>query len=140
MILKGSKIVIPSGHQGREKCKQRASRQVVFWPGINSDNNNVVDKWKTCQRHQHNYQKEPLKPYPVPTRPLQVVGTGLCEINKKDYLVIVDAYSSYPEVIPLSSKSSNALIKDMKVTFARHGIPDIVHSDNGPPYSSQEFC
>ncbi len=27
----------------------------------------------------------------------------------------------------------------MKVTFARHGIPDIVHSDNGPCYSSQEF-
>ena len=28
----------------------------------------------------------------------------------------------------------------MKVTFARHGIPNIVHSDNGPCYSSQEFA
>ena len=28
----------------------------------------------------------------------------------------------------------------MKVTFARHGIPDIVHSDNGSCYSSQEFA
>ncbi|CAB4044299.1 Retrotransposable element Tf2 type 1, partial [Paramuricea clavata] len=28
----------------------------------------------------------------------------------------------------------------MKVTFARHGIPDIVHGDNGPCYSSQEFA
>ena len=40
-----------------------------------------------------NHQKEPLKPYPVPIRPYQVVGTDLCEINKKEYLVIVDAYS-----------------------------------------------
>ena len=151
LILKGSKNIIPptmrkeiptkihAGHQGRKKCKQRA-RQVVFWPGINSDINNVVDNCETCQRPQHNYQKEPLKPYPVPTRPWQVVGTDLCEIKKKDYLVIVDAYSSYPEVIPLSSQSSNAVIKEMKATFARHNIPDIVHSDNGPCYSSQEFA
>ena len=52
----------------------------------------------------------------------------------------MDAYSSYPEVIPLSSQSSKAVIKGMKVIFARHGIPDIVHSDNGPCYSSQEFA
>ena len=151
LILKGSKIVIPTkmrkeilikihaGHQGREKCKQRA-RQVVFWPGMNSDIDNIVESCETCQQHQHNHQKEPLKPYPVPSRPWQVVGTDLCEINKKEYLIIVDAYSSYPEVIPLSSQSSKAVIKGMKVTFARHGIPDIVHSDNGPCYSSQEFA
>ena len=101
-----------------------------------SDINNVVDNSKTCQRHQHNYQKEPLKPYPVPW---QVVSTDLCKI-KKDHLVIVDAYSSFPKVIPLSSQSSNAVIKEMKATFARHGIPDIVQSDNGPCYSSQEFA
>ena len=130
---------IHAGHQGRKKCKQRA-RQVVFWPGINSDINNIVDNCETCQRPQHKYQKEPLKPYPVPTRPWQVVGTDLCEIKKQDYLVIVDAYLGYPEVIPLSSQSSNAVIKEMKATFARHGIPDIVHSDNGPCYSSQEFA
>jgi hypothetical protein len=34
----------------------------------------------------------------------------------------VDAYSSYPEVIPLSRQSSKAVVKGMKVTFARHGI------------------
>jgi hypothetical protein len=69
------------------------------------------------------HQKEPLKPYPVPTRPWQVVGTDLCEMKKKEYLVIVDAYSSYPEVIPLSSEMlSKAVIKGMKVSFARHGI------------------
>ena len=34
----------------------------------------------------------------------------------------VDACSRYPEVIPLSSQSSNAAIKEMKATFARHGI------------------
>ena len=151
LVLKGSKIVIPptmrkeiltkihAGHQGRDKCKQRA-RQVVFRPRSNSDINNMVDTCETCQRHQHNYQKESLKPYPVPTCPWQVIGTDLCEINKKDYLVMVDAYSSYPEVIPLSSQSSDAVIKGMKVTFTRHVIPDVVHSDNGPCYRSQEFA
>ena len=27
----------------------------------------------------------------------------------------------------------------MKPLFARHGIPDVIISDNGPQYSSQEF-
>jgi hypothetical protein len=61
-----------------------------------------------------------------------VVGTDLCKINEKEYLVIVDAYSSFPEVILLSSQSSKAVIKGMKVILARYCIPDIVHSDNGP--------
>ena len=150
LILKGSKIVIPqsmrkeilmkihTGHQGKEKCKRRA-RQVVYWPGINSDIDNVVESCETCQRHQHQQQKEPLMPYPVPKRPWQDVATDLCEINKKEYLVLVDAYSSYPEVIPMTRQTTQAVIKGMKMTFARHGIPDTVHSDNGPCYSSKEF-
>ena len=69
-----------------------------------------------------------------------MVGTDLCEINEKEYLVLVDGYFSNPEVIPLSSQSRNAVITGMKGTFARHGIPDIVHSDKRTCYSSQEFA
>ncbi|CAB3980369.1 dynein heavy chain axonemal [Paramuricea clavata] len=119
-------------HQGREKCKQRAG-QVVFWPGFNSDIDNIVESCETCQQHQHNHQKEPLKPYPVPTRPWQVVGTDLCEINKKEYLVIVDAYSSYPEVIPLSSQSSKAVIKVEKaVQTVKNIINKSIESGTDP--------
>ena len=41
---------------------------------------------------------------------------------------------------PRKTEDIVAVIKGMKVTFARHGIPDVVHSDNGPCYRSQEFA
>ena len=31
------------------------------------------------------------------------------------------------------------MIGNLKKRFATHGIPDIFHSDNGPPFSSSEF-
>ena len=39
----------------------------------------------------------------------------------------------------LSSTTSKSIIQAMKTIFARHGIPEVVMSDNGPQYSSQEF-
>ena len=32
------------------------------------------------------------------------------------------------------------MIQSLKAVFARHGIADIAVSDNGPQYSSNEFC
>ena len=99
----------------------------MYWPGMNSDIDNIVESFGICQRHPRQQQKEPLIPYPVPNRPWQDVATDLCEIHKKEYLILVDAYSSYPEVIPLTRQTTQAVVKGMKMTFAIHGIPDVVH-------------
>lgn len=47
--------------------------------------------------------------------------------------------SNYPEMALLPSMSATCVIRHMKSLFARHGIPQIVHSDNGPCYSCKEF-
>uniref|UniRef100_A0A3Q1F5U6 Integrase catalytic domain-containing protein n=1 Tax=Acanthochromis polyacanthus TaxID=80966 RepID=A0A3Q1F5U6_9TELE len=39
----------------------------------------------------------------------------------------------------LSDTTSKGVITAMKSIFVRHGIPDIVISDNGPQYASEEF-
>ena len=51
----------------------------------------------------------------------------------------MDYYSNFLEVDRLRSTTSNAVIQSLKKTFARHGIPDIVVSDIGPQYASDEF-
>ena len=51
----------------------------------------------------------------------------------------LDYYSRYPEIAKLSSTTSSAVITVLKSVFARHGIPEVVRSDNGPQYSSKEF-
>ena len=38
-----------------------------------------------------------------------------------------------------SAPASTAVIKKLKEQFSRHGIPEIVFSDNGPQFSCGEF-
>ena len=106
------------GHLEREKCKYRA-RQVVFWPNMNQDIDNVIGSCEVCLKYQLKQSKEPLKPYLAATIPWQVVTTNLFEVNKK-IVVLVDAYSSYPEVGSISNKSSATVMKVMKYIFAGH--------------------
>ncbi|MCG8623276.1 MAG: transposase family protein [Proteobacteria bacterium] len=84
--------------------------------------------------------REPLIMTPLPEYPWQLVGTVLFELDKCQYLLVVDYFSMYPEVVKLSSTTSNQVIAALKTIFARHGIPETVRSDNGPQYSSQEFA
>ena len=84
--------------------------------------------------------KEPLMISQLPEYPWQVVGTDLFEINGTHFVLTVDYFSRYPEVIQLTSTTSAAVIRALKSVFARHRIPETVQSDNGPQYSSQEFA
>ena len=64
---------------------------------------------------------------PLPEYPWQVVGTDLFMLKGDTYLT------------KLSSTLSSNVIAVLKDLFARNGIPEILRSDNGPQYSSQEF-
>ena len=72
----------------------------------------------------------------LPKYPWQVVGTDLFELNKSNYLLVVDYFSKYPKVLQLTSTTSASVISALKSVFSRHGIPEIVRSDNGPQQSS----
>lgn len=75
----------------------------------------------------------------VPTRPWEAVSTDLFTWNGEEYLLVVDSYSHYIEIAKLSNTSSKMVVMHTKSIFARHGIPKMVKSDNGPQYSSQEY-
>ncbi|KAL1259224.1 hypothetical protein QQF64_009801 [Cirrhinus molitorella] len=57
----------------------------------------------------------------------------------EEYLLVVDYFSSFPEIALLSNSSSACVIQHMKSILARHGIHLVVMSDNGPCYNSKEF-
>ena len=69
----------------------------------------------------------------------QRVGTDLFEWKKTDYLLVVDYYSRFIEVAKLTSTTAASVISHLKSIFARHGIPEVLVSDNGPQYSSAAF-
>ena len=83
--------------------------------------------------------KEPLISTVLPKYPWQAVGTDLFELNKDNYVLVVDYFSRFPKVVKLTSTTSANVISALKSVFSRHGIPEVVRSDNGPQYASAEF-
>jgi transposase InsO family protein len=55
------------------------------------------------------------------------------------WLIVVDAYSEWPEVIPMPSTTSERTIAALRNIFAIHGLPEQVVSDNGRQFTSAEF-
>ena len=149
LLLKGSRLAIPvamqktilgkihEAHQGITKCRERA-KQSVWWPGLSKQIEYLVDKCDKCSKERQN-RVEPMKPSDVPERPWQTVGSYIFELNGSNYLLVVDYLSAFVEIAKLNNTSLASIVNNLKSIFARHRIPEIVVTDNGPKYSSQTF-
>ena len=148
-IYKGNRILIPTGarqwimervhrsHIGINGCLRRA-REVVFWPGMTTQLKEWIAKCHICQTYQTAGVKEPLLSHEAPARPWQKVGVDIFTFRGKDYLITADYSSSYFEVDRLQSKRVKDIVYSLKGQFARHGVPEIVFSDNSP-FMAGEF-
>ena len=144
LLLFNSRIVVPKvlqrktldkihqGHQGIERCLL-CIKYSVRWPGITSQLKQLIQNCGTCCKNARP-RREFLLTTPLPEYPWQRIATDLFELH-----IVVDYFSRYPEISKLTTTTSTAVIVTMKAVFARHGIPEIVRSDNGPQYSSHEF-
>ena len=150
IVFKSQKIIIPkalrsemlgrihTGHMGVQKCKEHA-RDVLFWPGMCKEIENMVKQCTTCQEYRTAQPKEPPLPHDIQERPWQMVATDLFVWSNVNYVLVVDYYSNYFEIAQLANTKNSTVIQHIKSIFARHGIPEVVISDNGPQYSSEEF-
>ena len=150
LILRGSQIVIPNtmrrsmleklheGHLGIVKCKRRA-RNSCFWPNMNHHIENMIKGCHECSKYQPSKETETLQPHEVPVKPWQKIGTDLMRQGGKDYLIVTDYYSYYPEVYELKRTNALNVIHATKEAFSRHGIPEVVISDNGSQYTSKNY-
>ena len=82
--------------------------------------------------------REPLLTTPLPKYPWEKVATDFFQHNGSTYLLAVDYFSRYPEVIKLNSTTSQAVIS-LKSIFSHHGIPTVLVSDNGPQFDSRDM-
>ena len=87
------------------------------------------------------------------TRRLCILGIGLIlpgpdyiltffagpYLGGKTFLVLVDAYSKWLEIME-SKITSEAAICCLQSVFATHGLPEIIVSDNGPTFISELFA
>ena len=126
------------GHTGIESTKKRA-RDILYWPGMSEDIERLVRTCSVCNSCKPHQQREPLKLHNISERPWSLVATDLFYWNGTDYVVVTDSFSGWFEFAMLGNTSSRMVIGKLKEIFARYGIPDVLYSDNGPQYSSEEF-
>ncbi|KHJ97275.1 integrase core domain protein [Oesophagostomum dentatum] len=60
-------------------------------------------------------------------------------LNGKMCLVVVDAYSKWPEAFVMSSSSTAVTLRGLRILFAPFGNPGVIVSDNGPQFTATEF-
>ena len=149
LLLFRARIVVPAnlqhdtlckihqGQQGIERCRQLVATS-VWWPVVSSQLEQFIKQCPTCVKLTPS-AREPMLSSVLPKYPWQKVSTDLFELNKQSYLLVVDYYSRFLEVIKLSSTTSSSIESAIKSIFARHGIPQTVINDNGPQYDSTEM-
>lgn len=152
IILRGTRIVIPTkfrkkmvilahqGHQGLVKTKELL-RTKVWFPGIDKLVDDVIKSCNACAAVVKDERLRPLQMSSLPDYPWQCVSVDFCgPFEGKDYcMVVIDEYSRFPVVEIISSTSSKQVIPILNKIFATHGNPEVLKSDNGPPFQSFEF-
>ena len=83
---------------------------------------------------------EPMIASDARLRPWQKVGTDMFYYRQSTYLLLVDYCSSYVKIAKLEKTTSSDVILHLRSVFARHSIPEVVVSDNGPQYAGFEFA
>lgn len=125
------------GHLGAEKTK-RLGRETVFWPGMTTEIDIFVNACQTCQKFARNNTSQPLQPYPISSYPWQQLAVDIATLNSRDFLIVIDKFSNWPEVIPIASKAAKEIVSRLQQLFACHGIPEVIISDNNP-FNSAEY-
>jgi len=92
------------------KCKQRAL-EVLYWPAMNSDNEEPVKNCTKCTDFQRKQLSGPLLPTETPKLPFVMVGTDLFEFESKTYFLTVYNYSKFIEVERLQALERKAIKK-----------------------------
>lgn len=147
LIFKAQRLVVPKkfrkemldrihySHLGIEKCKNRA-REVVFWPNMNKQIEDVVKNCESCMIYKRANVKEPMKPHEIPNGPWEVLGMDLFYFRNAEWLLVIDYFSKYVEVAKLDNVYGVTIVAKLKSIFARFGIPQIIYSDNGSHFNN----
>ena len=125
-------------HQGFDRTYQRL-KQKYWWPSMAKDVKTYIQCCDTCQRTkcQYHISKTPLQPLPTTERfqrihmdflgPLPTTTQG-----HKHILLIVDAFTKWPEAFPLKSAQASDVARIFyDKIICRYGAPSSILTDQG---------
>ncbi|XP_064479035.1 uncharacterized protein K02A2.6-like [Ornithodoros turicata] len=125
-------------HVGQTKMKMLA-RSYLWWPGLDKDIEARVRRCDQCASVAAQESPVPLHQWESPEKPWCRLHADFAELHGNHYFVLVDAFSKWPEVVRMVSTTAIKTIEVLKDIFLHNGLPEVLVSDNGPPFTSQLF-
>lgn len=116
-------------------------REKVWFPDIDKLTKDTLDRCIPCQAVGQSAPPQPLQVSEMPTEPWKKVHIDFYgPMPTGEYLlVIIDRYSRFPIVEIVKSTRAKTIIPMLDKTFAVHGLPNQITTDNGPSFNSDEF-
>ncbi|BHF72217.1 hypothetical protein SprV_0401528100 [Sparganum proliferum] len=109
-------------------------------PGIDGNIDDLVRRCSRCQQAAKMPPRQPPVPWELPERTWSRVHIDFAgPFNGVSYLILVDAYSKWPEIAPLNPATASATIAFLRRIFSQHGLPEDLVSDNDSQFISSSF-
>jgi len=130
------------GHEGYYKTYQRL-RKSYYWNDMVNDIKRVISKCQKCQLNRPQVYPEPTEDLPTEVEGpfthlgLDIIGPLIKTSNNNQYIiVIVDYFTKWVEAEPTENVTSKDVIKFLINVFSRHGVPQVITTDNGVQFTS----
>ena len=150
-LLWGTRVIIPQSlrntvlmelhdvHPGISRMKA-LSRSFFWWPKMDEDIETLAKSCSTCAVNQANPSAAPVHPWEPPSEPWVRIHMDFAgPLQGKMFLIVIDAYSKWPEVAAMNESTSLATVGKLRRMFATHGLPKVSVSDNGPAFVGDEL-
>ena len=135
-----------AGHMGAMKTTYLRIRPYYYWKQLRKDVEEIVSNCPTCALHSRRHNVTKMSEMPIPSFPFEVVGMDLIgpfvETDKGNRyaLVLVDHLTSWPEVIPIPSKSAAEVQRAWQEVVSRHGCPMVTITDRGSELKNAQMA
>ena len=107
-------------HTGIVKMKSVA-QMYVWWPTVNQDIEDCTRQCHHCQRFKRDPAKAPNHPWEQPKDPWERLHIDFAGPFKGSmWLILVDTLTKWPEVVQMSSTSSERTIEVLRLLFSRY--------------------
>ena len=135
------------GHVGGRSLAHRAITQVFWWPRMQNDVAEYVQKCERCQKHAHlihqpaRHLNPNSSPWPFAQGGLDILGPfHRATDNRRFVLVAVDYFTKWAEAEALANIQDVDVKKFVwKNIVTRFGVPNTLISNNGLQFDSRAF-
>ena len=132
------------GHEGIFKTYNRLKRD-YYWVNMALDVKYIVTTCKRCQLFKPQTFNSLTEDIPTePALPFVRVGLDIIgplpntKLGNQYLLVLVDYFTKWVEAEPTATIESSDVMRFLLKVFSRHGIPQILVTDNGPQFFSDK--